>query len=406
MQKLLMLCRQMGLAALLLSLASFTHADWHQWLGAQRNGISTETGLIKSWGQDGPNVIWRVQLGEGYSGISYAGGKLFTMFSDEESEYLACYNASDGAEVWRFRTDDCFTNDRGNGPRSTPTLDGNLVFVLGAKGKLHAIEAENGRPVWMHDLVDTFSSKVPSWGFASSPLVVDDYLIAEVGGNENRSLMAFNKQNGEVVWASHSDEAGYSSPVFTTIAGIPQVVHLTLKTLLAVAPDSGEVLWSYNWPEGINIATPLVLPNDRVFISCSYDKGSVLLQINKQGDKLVAEEVWKNRKMKNHFNPSISYKGYLYGFDNAIFKCMKAETGEDVWKKRGFGKGSVILADSMLVLLSDNGKLALIEATPAAYTEYATHQVLKDLCWTIPTLQEKRLYLRNQTEMVCLDLSP
>ena len=144
------------------------------------------------------------------------------------------------------------------------------------------------------------------------------------------------------------------------------MVHLTLKTLLAVAPDSGEVLWSYDWPEGINIATPLVLPNDRVFISCSYDKGAVLLQISKQGDKLVAEEVWKNRKMKNHFNPSISYKGYLYGFDNAIFKCMKSETGEDVWEKRGFGKGSVILADSMLVLLSDNGKLALIEATPAA----------------------------------------
>ena len=151
----------MGLAALLLSLTSFTHADWHQWLGAQRNGISTETGLIKSWGQDGPNVTWRVQLGEGYSGISYAGERLFTMFSDEESEYLACYNASDGTEVWRFRTDDCFTNDRGNGPRSTPTLDGNLVFVLGAKGKLHAIEAENGRPVWMHDLVETFGSKIP-----------------------------------------------------------------------------------------------------------------------------------------------------------------------------------------------------------------------------------------------------
>ena len=390
---------------IILSQTQISVAEWNQWLGADRDGISLEKGITQNWEEEGPVVAWRITLGEGYSGISYSDGKLFTMFADQESEYLVCSQAEDGLEVWRCKTDSRFTNDRGNGPRCTPTIDGDLVFVLGAKGKLYAVDISSGRQVWWHNLVEEFGSKVPNWGFSCSPLVVDDYLIAEVGGTENRSLLAFDKQNGTVVWSTHTDEAGYSSPIYATLVDIPQVVHLTLKTLFAVNPQTGQMLWSYDWPEGINIATPMILSKDRVFISCSYDKGSVMLKIRQQDNQLIAEEIWKNRRMKNHFNPSIAYNEHLYGFDNSILKCMKADTGKVVWEKRGFGKGSVILANQTLIVLSDDGKLALVAATPDDYKEQAQHQVLEGLCWTIPTLQSKYLYLRNHNEMVCLDLS-
>ena len=379
-------------------------AEWAQWRGPNRDGISSETGFLKNWSPEGPKVLWHIPLGDGYSGISIAQGKVYTMFAEGDDEFVICLNASDGVEVWRFRSGTKFTEQRGDGPRSMPTVHGDSVFALGTEGKLYALDAHDGTKLWSHNFVEEFDSKIPTWGFSSSPLIEGDLLIAEAGGKDEKAIVAFDKKSGDVVWANHTDEVGYSSPIPIDFGEVRQIIFLTSKTLLSLAPENGQIYWKYSWPEGINIATPIFVPDDKIFISASYDKGAVLLRMVADGDKIGIEEVWKSRVMKNHFNSSVLQGDYLYGFDNAILTCIEANTGEEQWQHRGFEKGSLLLADGHLIILGEGGKLALAEVSPNKYIEKARFQLFDDKCWTVPTLAGGKLYLRNQKEMVCLDL--
>jgi len=378
--------------------------DWPQWLGPNRDGISLETGLIKSWPKEGPEVLWRTQIGEGYSGISGAQGRIYTMDSRQDDEFVVCMDASDGEEIWRARTDEKYKNGEGNGPRSTPTVDGDQVFSLSARGKLQALRADSGEKLWEHDLVPEFGSNIPGWGFSTSPLIEDNLLLVEVGGNDTNSIVAFEKETGDVAWSSHTDQPSYSSPISITFRSVRQIIFLTAKTLVSVSPLDGQIFWKYSWEGGINIATPIFIPEDKIFISTSYDKGSVLLQMIPEGDQFLIKEVWKSRVMKNHFNSSVLNNGHLYGFDNAILKCIEADTGEEKWKHRGLGKGSLIYVDGHLIVLGEEGRLVLVEANSTKYIEKAGTQILRGRCWTSPTLAAGKLYLRDQNEMVCLDV--
>ena len=379
-------------------------AEWAQWRGPNRDGISSETGFLKNWPKEGPKVLWHIPFGDGYSGISIAQGKVYTMYAEGNDEFVICLDASDGKEVWRFRSGAKFTEQRGDGPRSMPTVHGGSVFALGAEGKLYALDARDGIKLWAHNFVEEFDSKIPTWGFSSSPLIEGDLVLIEAGGKDGKSIVAFNKKSGDVVWTTHTDAVGYSSPIAIDFGGVRQIIFLTSKTLLSVAPEDGQIYWKYPWPEGINIATPIFIPDDKVFISASYDKGAVLLKMTADEEGIGIEEVWKSRVMKNHFNSSVLQGDYLYGFDNAILTCIEANTGEEQWRQRGFRKGSLLLADGYLIILGEAGKLALAEANPSEYNEKARFQLFDDKCWTVPTLAGGRLYLRNQKEMVCLDL--
>ncbi len=379
-------------------------ADWPQWRGPNRDGISSETGFLKNWPKAGPKVLWHISLGDGYSGISIAQGKAYTMFAEGNDEFVICLDASDGKEIWRFQSGTKFTEQRGDGPRSMPTVDGDSVFALGAEGKLYALDARDGTELWSHNFVEEFGSSVPTWGFSSSPIVEGDLVIAETGGKNGQAIVAFDKKSGDVVWTTHTDTVGYSSPISIDFGGVRQIIFLTSKTLLSVAPENGQIYWKYSWPEGINIATPIFIPDDKIFISASYDKGAVLVRMIANGDGIGIEEVWKSRVMKNHFNSSVLQGDYLYGFDNAILTCIEANTGEEQWQHRGFSKGSLLLADGHLIILGEAGKLALVEATPGEYREKALFQLFDDKCWTVPTLASGKLYLRTQKEIVCLDL--
>ena len=379
-------------------------AEWTQWRGPNRDGISAETGFLKSWSKEGPQVLWQIPLGAGYSGISIAHGKIYTMFAESDDEFVICLNASNGEEIWRFRSGAKFTEQRGDGPRSMPTVDGDSVFALAATGKLYALDAHDGTQLWSHDFVEEFDSNIPTWGFSSSPLVEGNLIIAEAGGKNGKAIVAFDKISGDVVWTTHTDEVGYSSPIPVDFGGVRQIIFLTSRTLLSVAPEDGQIYWKYSWPEGINIATPIFIPDDKIFISASYDKGAVLLRMTADGDRIGIEEVWKSRVMKNHFNSSVLQGDYLYGFDNAILTCIEVDTGVEQWRQRGFGKGSLLLAEGYLIILGEGGKLALAEATPGEYREKTHFQLFDDKCWTVPTLAGRKLYLRTQKEMVCLDL--
>ena len=406
------------------SILTATATEWPQWRGPNRDGVSSEVGILKEWAAGGPKMLWKVSLGEGFSGISVSQGRVYTMFSKGNDEFVVSLNATDGGEIWRFRSDDNYHEGQGgNGPRATPTIDGDLLFTISAHGKLYALNAGNGEKVWSHDLQRKFGSKMPRWGFSTSPLVDGELLLVEVGGKGEKSIVAFNKSSGDVIWSSHKDKLGYSSPIAITVKGIRQIICFTGTKLVSVSPTDGTIYWQYPWKTGydVNAATPVFIPPDKVFISSGYDKGAAVLQmrvfishdddraavaqIKENQGKVRIREVWKNRKMKNQFSSSVLHENYLYGFDNSILKCIEADTGEEQWKTRGFGKGTVLLANGHLIILSDRGKLGLAEATPAGYIEKASAKVLSGLCWTAPTLADGRLYLRNEEEIVCLDMA-
>jgi outer membrane protein assembly factor BamB len=378
---------------------------WFQYRGPNRDGKSTENGLVRSWDSNGPREVWRVPIGAGFSPISIVGNRLFTMDSDEQTEFALCLDAESGETVWRVPMGPLFKDSNGNGPRSGPTVDGNRVYMLSSRGHLVALDTASGEVVWRLEYAEAFGSNLPTWGFSMAPLVDGDLLIMEVGGSGARAIAALEKTIGEVRWTAQEGTIVYSSPILLELGGIRQFVFLLQKELVALN-RKGEELWRAPFaPEGtIKPAMPLFIAPDKFMVAASYDIGAKVVRLGTEGGKMTAEELWSSRYMRNHFNSSIALDGHIYGFDAATLRCLDAQTGERGWAKRGLGKGSLIYADGMFIVLSERGKLVLLEATPEGYRELAAHQVLEGRCWTPPSLWEGRLYVRNHTEMVCLDL--
>ena len=385
-----------------------TNAEWHQWRGPNRDGVSSETGVLKTWSEAGPKELWRIPLGEGFSGVSISNGRAYTMYAKGEDEIVVCVDAYTGKEIWRYLDDYLFENRQGgNGPRSTPTVDGDKVYVFSAYGRLVALDANTGKQLWDCDFTKAFSSELPRHGFSTSPIVEGGLLLIEAGGVDGTAIVAFDKQSGDIAWSTQNDPLGYSSPITAMISGRRQTVFFTADGLVSVSPKDGSVYWRYTWqtPFNVNAATPVFVPPDKIFISSGYDVGAAVVQIKETDGKLTASEVWTSRVMKNHFSSSVLRDSYLYGFDNAILTCIDASTGEEQWRTRGFGKGSLIYADGHLIILGESGNLALAEATHTEYREKAQRQVFSGRCWTVPTFSGGKLYLRNNEELVCLDLS-
>jgi outer membrane protein assembly factor BamB len=381
------------------------NADWPQYRGINRDGVSKET-ILKSWPAEGPAVVWKTSIGDGYSGLAVTGNRIYTMEAKGPDEFVIAMDAASGKEIWRYRTDASFSNDQGNGPRGTPTIDGETLYAMGAQGIVVALNTKTGAKIWDRDVKKELAGKVPIWGYASSPLVEGGMLIVPVGGSSNNAIVALNKKTGAIVWKSQGDEPGYSSPVAVTIKGVRQILVFSGTKLISVSPADGSLYWQYEWKTDyfVNAAVPLMVAEDKVFISTNYDHGGAVLKINVANGKPSIEEVWMNKSMRNHFNTSVYSKGNIYGFDNALLKCIDANTGEEKWKKSGFGKGSLLLADGHLIVLSERGQLLLIEAKPEAYTEKASANVLDGKCWTMPTLVDGKLYVRNQKQIACLNV--
>ncbi len=382
---------------------------WPQYRGRGLDGRSAETGLASTWPAGGPKVLWRAALGNGYSGISVAGGRAYTMFGSGGDEIAIALDAATGKEIWRFRTDDDRFDSQGSGPRSTPTVEGDRVFALGARGKLFALDAATGAEVWGVDLVARFGARVPRWGVATSPVVEGDLLLIDAGGGRGYSLLALDKKSGRPVWHSQTDKAGYSTPLPVTVGGVRQILFFTGTALVSVSPADGSLRWRYPWQTSydVNAAMPVFVPPDRIFLSSSYDKGAALLRMvvrDAESGKVEADEVWRSRVMKNHFNSSVLVGDHLYGFDDRNLKCIVAATGEERWAHRGYSKGSLIYADGRLIVFGEQGLLGLVEATPEGYREIASAQIFRGRTWTMPSLADGRLFLRSEKELVALDL--
>jgi outer membrane protein assembly factor BamB len=330
------------------------------------------------------------------------------MFGLEGREYAAAFDVANGQQIWRFEMGGNFRNAQGDGPRATPIVAGGLVYALGARSKLYALDVASGEERWGIDLAKDLGAKVPEWGTSASPLVEGPYLIVDVAGRKDFGVVAFDKTTGEIAWHAGSHRAAYSSPIAVTIGGERQLVLFTAAGLQGVAAQNGQRLWSSPWTTDwdVNAATPVFVPRNGIFISSGYDTGATLLQILEQEDEFKVHVVWRNRLMKNHFNSSVFVGSSLYGFDMGTLKCLDALTGEEKWRARGgFSKGSLLYADGHLIVMGGSGNLALVEATPEGFRSKSRVRILEGKTWTMPSLANGILTVRDFNEMVALRMT-
>ena len=262
--------------------------------------------------------------------------------------------------------------------------------------------------MWDRDLRKEFGAMVPTWGVSASPVVDGDLVLFDVGGRRDHGIMAFHKKSGEVAWASDSGIPGYSSPLTVELDGARQSIFFTGSQLISLDPTNGRRHWSKPWKTAydVNAAAPVHVPPDSVFVSSGYDTGASLLKVMRRDGALDVEEIWHTDSMKNQFSSSIYHDGHLYGFDDKELKCIDAETGEDRWRKIGFGHGSLILLGEHLAVLGDQGTLAVVAADPEGYREYGSFKVARGKHWTAPTYHRGRLLVRNQRELVAFQVGP
>ena len=379
-------------------------ANWPQWRGPNRDGISKETGLLKQWPAEGPPLVWKaVGAGRGYSSFSIANGKLYTLGLRGDREFVIAFDVANGKEAWATAHGGKFENDRGDGPRGTPTVDGDRVYALGGNGDLSALDARTGKIVWSKNVLKEFGGSNIQWGISESPLVMGNKVLVNAGGR-NASIVALNKDNGNVIWKSQSDEAGYSSAIPLQINGGTQVVFFTAERALGLDVNDGRLLWEYARPSNnvANVATPIARGN-RIFISSDYGTGGGVVEIKADGK---AQEIYFTKDMRNHHSSSVLVGDYLYGFSSAILTAMRFDSGEIAWRDRSVGKGSLVFADGHLYCFSENGVVGLVEATPTGYREKGRFRIQQDSLptWTHPVVVGGRLYLRDQDTIYAYDV--
>jgi outer membrane protein assembly factor BamB len=385
---------------------------WPVWRGPRGDGIASGDGLLESWPEGGPRELWRWPLGVGFSGVTASGNLLFTAIGEGGREHCVALDAATGKGVWRRPLGPFLESSVGDGPRATPILDSGRVYAVGSQGDLWSFEAATGEPVWHVDLPKTFRGKNPIYGVASSPVIYKDLLLFNAGGEKGSSLVALDKETGKVRWATEDDPAAYSTPVVRKIAGREQAVFFTGRGAVGVDPGDGTLLWRFDWetPGNANVLSPIV-HDDHVFLSSGYGTGAALIRIEKEGDGFRASEVWRNEDFESHFSSPILWKGHLYGFSGSELTALDFATGEPSWSQRGFQHGTVLGLDfglnrGQMIVLGYKCALALVDLDPAAYRERSRAEPFaRARCLTVPTLAGGRLILRNEREIVALDLT-
>lgn len=391
-----------------------TSGEWPQILGPNRNGLSSETKLIDAWPTDGPKEVWRVRGGVGMSGLAISRGRLITLVQKEGRQFAVALDAATGKSVWERDLAPQYKNSMGDGPRATPTISGDQVFVFTGEAILSALSFADGKILWTHQVLKEQSGKEADYGMACSPLVVDGQVIVTVGA-ETATVVAYDAKSGKQAWTAGEDVAGYSSPALLKVGGREQIVVYTGGSVLGLAPKSGTVLWRYPYETNYecNIAIPLAI-DGQVFISSGENHGSALLKLKPEGDAFAVEEVWTSQGAKsvlrNEWQTSILLDGFLYGMDNVggagpitHLTCINAATGERAWQELRFGKGNLIGADGKLFISTMKGELVVVRATPKVYQEIGRGPVLGSTRQA-PALAGGRLYLRDDKEIVCLDV--
>jgi outer membrane protein assembly factor BamB len=396
----------------LLSVAA--RAEWPQWRGANRDDVSTEKNLLQEWPEGGPPRVWMFEnAGVGYSGPAIVGDRLYTMGARDGKELLLVLDANTGKELDAVEIGDVLENNWGDGPRGTPTVDGEFIYALGAQGNLVCIEAATGDLQWKKSMQD-LGGAVPTWGFTESPLVYEEMVLCTPGG-EQGAIAALDKKTGEVIWQTTDVTTGahYSSLVVREGKNGPELVQLLADQVIGLDPKSGKVLWSSPWPGKVAVIPTSIVKDNMVYVTSGYGVGCKLVEIDDGGQ---ANDVYENKVMKNHHGGVILIGDHVYGYSDDIgWVCQELKTGDRVWRDReSFKKGAIAYADDRFYCLSeDDGEVVLIEPSTEGWKEHGRFKLdpqtdqRKDAgkIWTHPVINDGKLYLRDQNLIYCYDVS-
>lgn len=389
--------------------AQSSSVDWPQWRGPDRNGISKETGLLSQWPRSGPPVAWSAaMLGAGYGTISVQGDRVYVQGMRNRQSVVSTLNRADGKLVWVRILGPAGDNDRGPGPRSTPTIDGDRVYALSETGDLACLRAADGSVIWQRNILKEFRGDNPYWLLSESPLIDGNNVIVTPGGR-GAGVVALDKMSGKTVWVSKelSDGAGYSSPIVADVGGVRTIMTFTADAGVGVRASDGKLMWRNTTAANgtANIATP-VYSDGKVFFTSSYGAGAALLGLRAAGNEVRAQEIYSTRDMKNHHGGVVLVNGYIYGYNDSILTCLEFASGKMVWRDRSVGKGAVTYADGHLYILGEDNIVGLVEATPAGYREKGRFTIADQglPSWAHPVVSGGRLYIRNQGTLTSYDV--
>jgi outer membrane protein assembly factor BamB len=417
--------KRFGLAALIQGMmatglvsVSVCADDWPQWRGPDRNGLSQETGLLKEWPDGGPKVVWELkEIGSGYSTPAVVGERLYLMSNEGmNDEFVLALAVKDGGKVWSTRVGKVGPNQGPQypGSRSTPTVDGDLIYALGSDGDLACLELETGKVRWQKNLRTEFGGQPGNWAYAESPLIDGDALVCTPGGSD-ATLVSLNKKNGEVIWKSSipgGDQAAYASVIVVETAGVRQYVQFLQKGLVGVDAKTGKFLWRYDQTaqgSPANIPTPVARDG---YVYTATRSGGGLVQLKGDQGNISAEQVYFASKIPNSIGGAVLVGGYLYGTAGQTLLCVEFTTGELKWEERSAAPGSICHADGRLYLHAENGDLALVEATPEGYREKGRftppdqpERPRGAKAWTYPVIADGRLFVRDLGTLRCYDVA-
>jgi outer membrane protein assembly factor BamB len=391
-------------------------ALYPQFLGLERRATVSGLNLARDWSAQPPKPLWRQPIGAAWSSFAIVGPFAVTQEQRGDEELITCYEVDTGKARWAHATAVRFEETlAGIGPRATPTIDDGKVYAMGAWGHLTCLDGATGKPLWQHNVLAEFDAadRMPKWGKSCSPLVYDDKVIVSAGGAGGRSLVAFDKTSGELLWSGGDDLSSYSSPTVMTLGGTPQIVIVNARSVAGHDPADGRVLWQESWPEGAletdsaepMVAQPVPVGNDRILLTKGYGTGSALWQIRRDGDRWRVEPIWRNKlSLKTKFTNAVIRDGYAYALDEGILECAEIATGRKMWKRGKYGHGQVLLIDDLLLVQSEAGDVALVEANPKEFRELTRFAALSGTCWNPPALAGRKLLVRSNLEAACYEL--
>ncbi|MBI3839257.1 MAG: PQQ-like beta-propeller repeat protein [Planctomycetia bacterium] len=364
--------------------------------------------LARNWTEQQPALRWRHSVGAGWSGFVVAAGRVFTQEQRGEEECVVCYDRHTGGELWVHRDAAHYQNSgAGDGPRATPTIHGQCIFALGSTGILNCLDCSNGMRHWTINILTDNEAQAPGHGMTGSPLVAGDLVVVCAGGARGASLVAYDKTSGKRAWRAGNDPAGYASPSLVQLAGFPQVLIINSRNLNAHDPQTGEILWSFPWrnDQATNCSQPFPVGDKGVFVSADYGAGCALLEITQGAPgKWNVKPRWSNRGLQTKFCSVVVHDGYAYSFDDEILECVSVADGRRQWKRGRYGHGQLLLADDLLVIQAEDGRVALVEATPEKHRELGAFQALEGKTWNNPALAGRQLFVRNDHERACYQL--
>lgn len=383
-------------------------AYWTGFRGPARDGHYREQPISTNWPASGPPLLWKQPVGGGYASFAIAEGRAFTIEQRREQEVVAVYDAASGRELWTNGWKTEFQEPLGgDGPRATPAWDEGKVYALGAEGELRCLEAASGKLLWRTNTLDENRAPVLTYGISASPLIHEEKLIIAAGGPRKHSVVAYHKNSGKQIWGALDDGAAYSSPMVVELAGERQFLVVTRTRAVGLAIADGKLLWQFPWvvlQGNRNIAQPVLVSTNRVFLSAGYGTGCVVIEVSRTKTGFQPREVWRNKNLKNKFTSSVFHDGFLYGLDEDILACVDATTGERCWKDGRYGYGQLLLAGGQLIVLCGNGDLALTKAVPQAHEELGRFAAIEGKTWNHPAIADGLLLVRNNAEMACFDL--